>query len=141
MKQITTFIISLIFSFYTSASGQTTKTFNLSDFCDKEWAIEFAPDTDPMPAKQGWRLSNDGDAISFMYCKDGKIEATVQFYLSDTPVTNFDYNKVGKTPKGKYIVTINKANYVNNLEIMTISSHRMVLKNIAQNYILNLTSN
>lgn len=139
MKKITTIIISLILGFYISAASQT-KTFRLTEFCDKEWAIEFAPDTYPMPVKQGWRLSSSGDAISFMYCKDGKREATIKFYLSDTPVTNFDYSKVGKTPTGKYIVTINAANYVNNLEIMTISSQKMVLKNIAQNYILNLTS-
>ncbi len=139
MKQVTTIIISLIIGFYTSATSQT-KTFNLSDFSNKEWYAEFSTDTYPIPPKQGWRFSENGEVTSFIYNENGRHEGIVNFYLSNAPVTNFDYNKVGKTPQGKYIVTINKANYINNLEIISISPTRMCIRNLYYNSILNFTS-
>ncbi len=83
MKQVTTIIISLIIGFYTSATSQT-KTFNLSDFSNKEWYAEFSTDTYPIPPKQGWRFSENGEVTSFIYSENGRHEGIVKPHRVNT---------------------------------------------------------
>ncbi|GEM_PF-2488998 len=142
MKRSAILIILFIICVFATNTSQASRVFNLTDFCDKEWYVDIPKDEndDEELIKQGWSFSKNGEVTSFMFCNDGKHVGVVKFYLSDTPATVFDHNMISKATRGRYIVTLNKANYICNFEIIDITFTRMIVRNMIYGFILNFTT-
>lgn len=115
--------------FYVSA--QKTD-FSSGELQDKMWVMQ----------------GREGKPISVKYTRDiieyhfnGEILGTASYYLSDSIVTVFDNENVGKTTSGKFIVSrVNSKDNDNSsmpvtiLEIVEVSAKELTVRNIKQEH-------
>lgn len=82
----------------------------------------------------GFITYTETQQIDSIITDDGELETYVlTYYLSNTPDTVFDNNKVGKTHKGKYLILhVNEKNEISStiiLELVELSKKKMVIRN------------
>lgn len=133
------FILSFVF-LGTDVYAQISTTLKM--ITGKEWHIQLPKESNLYP--QG-RIYSDNEVIRFMIADGERYEKSALYYLSDTPVVQFDEQKVGKNKSGKYIVMKAKVksgpnrvehDKIYNYEIMTSTENTLIVKNLANNFII-----
>lgn len=125
-------LYSFFFLFYFEISAQNENTFSIDLIEGKDWYITFPSDVYSRIECQGIKFVN-GEQISFMYINNKREEVTIPYYLSETPDTEFHWDKVGKTRKGKYLIILLKTGTVRCSSITVVTSTSLVVKTLWNN--------
>ena len=111
--------------------------FKLTDLQNKTWAMQGLTDK-----TNDNEFANNKIKIYF----NGEYMGAFEYYLSDSIVTVFDSTKVGMGNEGKYIIerlipnpqksSARQPGRISVFEIIELSSAKLVLRNVKQDYLL-----
>ena len=112
--------------------AQTSENFPLEMLENRDWYLSFPAGEYCKIKCQGMRYTK-GEQVSFMYIDGVKNEVGLPYYLSETPDSEFKWEKVGKSIKGRYIIFLMKNGKIKCSQIVNLTSSVLVMRSLSDN--------
>ena len=125
-------ICIFVLLFNLEISGQNSYNYQANLLENRDWYLSFPAGEYCKIKCQGMRYTK-GEQVSFMYIDGVKNEVGLPYYLSETPDSEFKWEKVGKSIKGRYIIFLMKNGKIKCSQIVNLTSSVLVMRSLWNN--------